>query len=357
MTNAAPRTGDAAGLLIGCAGRGIRSSSLHSPITMDEHPIDTQFALVKEAGVFDYLARLPSRQNLDQYLAAMRKHDLPIEQPTWYYMLGRDDDLLLDNLRICAEVGARHHNIMTFAHHADGHALSDQEVVDHYLATYDFGMALGVEPSFEVHVDTWTERFRRVSDVARMVQARGIPFNCTMDYSHVLFKMGNPAELELSGIREEAERGSCVLDPFEPGSLCEQWLEQDIVRLVQFRPAGPSQPANAWARNEDGSATRGIQYPMTRPAPGEWHSPWHAYMIEPSKEAVRKALARHAINPASRLRCVTTELIDLPDYGLGAKYDLFGQNVEAAKFVRGEWRRAQALHAAGLLSNPIGDMT
>src|SRR5256885_8862884 len=32
-------------------------------------------------------------------------------------------------------------------------------------------------------------------------------------------------------------------------------------------------PLNLWHRNEDGSPGRGIQYPMLRPRPGEWHSP------------------------------------------------------------------------------------
>lgn len=338
-------------LLIGCSGRGVRASSPSAPVTMDEHPIDTQFAMVKGAGVFDYLARLPSRGNLDQYLAAMRKHDLRVEQPTWYYLLGRDEALLRDNLLICSELGVRHHNIMTFTHHSDGHAISNQEVVDHYLECYDFGMSHGVEPSFEVHVNMWTEQFKRVAEVADAVHALGIPFNFTMDYSHATFKIGNLAELEISGVCEEVEDGRIVLDPFEKGSLCEQWLAKGIVRLVQFRPAGPSQPRNLWAKNEDGSATRGIQYPLTRPAPGEWHSPWHAYLLEPSKEALRKALAHHLTDPASRLRCVTTEMIDMPDYGMGAKYDLFEQNVEAAKFVRKTWQRAQALAAVGLLED------
>ncbi len=338
-------------LLIGCSGRGVRASSPRAPVTMVEHSIGMQFGMIKAAGVFDYIARLPNRGNLDQYLAAMRKHDLRVEQPTWYYLLGRDEALLRDNLLICSEVGVRHHNIMTFAHHANGHTLSNAEVVDHYLETYEFGMSHDVEPSFEVHVNMWAEQFNRVAEVASAVQARGIPFNFTMDYSHVIFKIGNPAELEISGVREEVEDGRIVLDPFEKGSLCEQWLSLGIVRLVQFRPAGPNQPLNVWARNEDGSTTRGIQYPMTRPAPGEWHSPWHAYMIEPSKEALRKALAHHLSDPARRLRCVTTELIDMPDYGMGAKYNLFEQNVEAAKFVRLAWQQAQALHAAGLLGS------
>jgi hypothetical protein len=335
--------------LIGCSGRGVRSSSRDNPITMVEHPIDQQFRMVKESGVFDYFARLPTRSNLDEYLAAMRKCDLPVEQPTWYYLLGRDEELLLDNLLICREVGAKHHNIMTFTHHADGHALTNEEVVDHYLKAYDFGMSHGVEPSFEVHVNMWTEQFKRVLQVAKLVRSRGVPFNFTMDYSHINFKIGNDVELELSGIRDDVESGRLRIDPFEANSLCDQWLADGIVRLVQFRTAAPNQGPNIWSRNEDGSATRGIQYPIVRPKTGEWHSPWHAYLLEPSKQVIRKVLAHHLRADDSRLRCMTTEMIDMPDYGMGARYNLFEQNVEAAKLIRKIWQESHALHLAGLL--------
>lgn len=334
---------------IGCSGRGVRSSSRDNPITMVEHSIDQQFRMVKEAGVFDYIARLPSRSNLGEYQTAMQRYDLRIEQPTWYYLLGRDEELLLDNLLICREVGVKHHNIMTFTHHADGHALTNEEVVDHYLKTYDFGMSHGVEPSFEVHVNMWTEQFKRVLQVAKQVRSRGVPFNFTMDYSHVNFKIGNDVELELSGIRADVESGQLRIDPFEAGSLCDQWLGDGIVRLVQFRTAAPHQGPNIWSRNEDGSPTRGIQYPITRPLPGEWHSPWHAYLLEPSKQVIRKVLAHHLHEEVSRLRCITTEMIDMPDYGMGARYNLFEQNVEAAKFIRKAWEQSRALHLAGLL--------
>ncbi len=332
--------------LLGCSGRGVRNSSLTEPVTMTELPIDTQFAMVKESGVFDYLARLPTRQNLDQYLSASRKYELPVEQPTWYYMLGRDESLLIDNIRICAEMQAKYHNIMTFTRHADGHVLTDQEIVDHYLEAYDFGKSLNVEPSFELHVNMWTEEFLRVSAIGNQIESRGIPFNFTMDYSHVTFKIGNARELAISGVMAEVENGDVILDPFEEDSLCDQWLRSGIVRLVQFRPAGPNQPRNYWGTNADASPTRGIQYPVVRPKRGEWHSPWCAYMLEPSKEAIRKTLRHHLSHSASRLVCITTEMIDMPDYGMGAKYNLFDQNVEAAKFVKRAWSEVQALHSA-----------
>ena len=73
-------------------------------------------------------------------------------------------------------------------------------------------------------------------------------------------------------------------------------------------------------------------------------------MLEPSKEAIRKALRYHITHPNSPLQFITTEMINLPDYGLGAKYNLFEQNVAAARFIRRAWEETVALHAAGLLS-------
>ena len=76
-----------------------------------------------------------------------------------------------------------------------------------YLRCYDEGMQLGVEPSFELHVNMWSEDFRRVTPLAQMVQNKGVPFNCTLDYSHVNFKINNPEEQDISGIREDVELG------------------------------------------------------------------------------------------------------------------------------------------------------
>ncbi len=322
---------------IGCNGSGVQRSSRHQPIGLQELPIREQFRLVSETGVFDCFDRLPLRHQLADHESAIAEFKLPVHTASWFYRLGEDEVLLAGNLRICREIGVRCHNIMTFKHHRDGHVLSDVEIAEHYLRVYDDAMGLGVEPSFALHVNTWTEDFLRVRSVAGRVQARGVPFHFTLDYSHVNFKIGNPAELDRSGVRRLLERGELALDPFEPGSLCEQWLDMGIVRWAQLRAAGPNQPLNLWHRNEDGSPGRGIQYPMLRPGPGEWHSPWHAYLLEPSKEAIRKVLACHHAQPHSPLRYLTTEFINLPDYGLGAGYDLLEQNVAAARFMRQAW--------------------
>ena len=91
--------------------------------------------------------------------------------------------------------------------------------------------------------------------------------------------------------------------------------------------------------NEDAEPAigRGIMYPFIKPEPGEWHSPWHAYKLEPTKEVVRKVLRYHKSDPEKRLDFITTEMINLPDYGHNAKFSLIAQNAAIARFVRDTW--------------------
>ena len=350
---------------IGCNGRGAQASSLSRPISLEEASVDEQFRLVKETGVFDYFDRIPLRANFGEYVRAVEKYDLPVRTVSWFYRLGADEALLSDNLLVAKEIGAAMHNIMIFTHHADGHVVTDEEIVDCYLRSYDEGMKLGVEPAFELHVNMWSEDFRRVTPVALAVQKRGVPFNFTLDYSHVNFKIGNPEEQDISGIRADVEAGRLVLDPFEAGNLCDEWLSLGIVRWLQVRCAAPNGPKNVWSVHEPGKVVaglptlppdaepvigRGIMYPFTRPAPGEWHSPWYAYLVEPTKEVVRKVLRYHKADPERRLDFITTEMINLPDYGHNAKFSLIGQNAAIARFVRDTWAEIDGAEIDGAAS-------
>jgi len=217
-------------------------------------------------------------------------------------------------------------------------------------------MSHGIEPSFELHVNCWSEDPRMVTPVALQVTRRGVPFNLTLDYSHVIFKIGNAQEQEISGIRQDVETGKLILDPFEPGNLVDEWLDLNIVRWYQMRSSVPNGPRNVWApHNPDdylaaipdplvfpmrtGDPGRGILYPFVKPAPGEWHSPWHSYLLEPAREVARKVLRHHASNPSSRLRYITTEMITQPDYALNAKFSLIAQNAAIASFLRDYWDR------------------
>ncbi len=75
---------------------------------------------------------------------------------------------------------------------------------------------------------------------------------------------------------------------------------------------------------------------------GEWHLPWHAWRVEPCKEIVRRVLRHHRDTPTSPLRHITTDMIDMPDYGGGVKYSLFEQNVAIAEWFRSTWQSIEA---------------
>ena len=58
----------------------------------------------------------------------------------------------------------------------------------------------------------------------------------------MIFKIENPEEQELCGIREDVEFGRTILDPFEDGSLCDLWLDLGILlglRCAQRLPTVP----------------------------------------------------------------------------------------------------------------------
>lgn len=326
--------------LLGCSWRGVQHYA--------DVPVKTQFEMIRDAGVFDYLDRLPLPENIEDYLRYSQEFGIPIHTCTYQYTLGQDEPLLKQNMHNAARAGVKLHNIMIFAKAADGHVLTDDEIVDSYLRTWEIGEPIGVQPSYEVHVNMWSEDFPRVRVVAELVRRAGIPFNFTMDYSHCIFKIDNPAELDISGIREDVEEGRIVLDPFESGSLCDEWLKMNIVPFVQFRPVAPNGPRNLWDRDAAGIPGRGIQYPFMKPRPGEWHSPWQAWKGELSKEFLRKVFRYHLTHAESPLRFVTTEMINLPDYGGNAKYSLFEHNVACAKWIRATWSQMKAMHAAGI---------
>lgn len=321
------------GFLLGCNGR----SAQHRPGTPIS--VDEQFRMVKESGVYDFFDRMPQPGQEAEYVKAAEKYCLPMKTGLWSYAKGKDEALLAHNIRLSKDTGAECHNIMLFNHHADGHVLSDQEVVDFYLYAYELSQKNGVDITFEVHIYMWSEDFRRVAAVADSVRSRGIPFNFLLDHSHVLLKLENPEEQDICGIRGDVEAGSLILDPFEDGNIIDEWIAMNMTLWHSVRPVSPNGPKNVRARHPDGRIGRACQYPFVRPRPGEFHAPWHAYRVEPCKEVVRKVLRYHRDHADSRLRYVTTELIDLPDYGENAGYSLFEQSVALAAWIRSTWER------------------
>jgi len=324
---------------LGCAGRGVQNSSPSNPVSLQELPIDTQFRMVVESGVFDFFDRLPLDDKVDDYVKAVEKYNFPVWGSAWTYRIGASGDenplqVLEHHLRNCKTCGVRWHNMMVLTHHAQGHVVTDEEIIDLYLRAFELGEKYGIGIGFEVHILMWSEDFRRVTPIAEKIRARGVPFNFVMDYSHCIFKIANPKEQDISGIREDVAAGRVVLDPFEPGNLADEWLGMNMVWWQQNRPAVPNGPLNRWATGEDGQPGRGVQYPFVRPNPGEWYDEWHAWMLEPTKEVIRKTLRYHLTHADSPLELMTVDYINLPDYGLGVGYNTFESSVAVGKFIR-----------------------
>ena len=184
--------------------------------------IEKKFRMVKEVGIYDYLDKTPGKDEAGEYLRCSEHYDLPILAGGWFYTQGRDEQLLEDNLRLGAFLGSRIHNTQIMMDHADGRLVTDDEVVEIYLRAYEIGEKFGCIPAFEVHVNMWSEDFRRIGRVADRVESKGIPYYMTLDHSHVIFKFDNPQEQEVFNIREDIESGDLILNPFIDGNVCDE---------------------------------------------------------------------------------------------------------------------------------------
>jgi hypothetical protein len=332
-------TPDPASIRIGIVEASLRSTMSHAP------SLDEQFRLLRESEVFTYLDKTPPRDRVSEYARLSERHAVPILAGGWWYTLGRDEALLEDNLRIGASLGSLVHNVQILMDHADGRLVSDAEVAETYRRAYDIGAALGCLPSLEVHINMWSEDFRRVARVGRLVEARGIPFRLTLDHSHVIFKLDNPRELAVFGLDAALAAGEVVLDPYAPGNVCAEWIEAGWVAHGHARSTVPNNPRNVTGRHASLEALpssrhprdlvgRGVQYPFVAPRAGEWHAPWDAAALEPWKVVVRQLVAYHRTHDASPLRLISTEFIPFTDYGEGAGYSLLENSIACARWIQ-----------------------
>jgi len=325
-------------LLVGITGNAVAHTD------RDNFDVDTRFRLASEAG-FDYFDKTPPTGELEIYQKASAKYRLPIRAGGFYYTRGRDEPLLEWHLRMAKELGSRVQNVQIRTRDVDGKPVTDDEVAETYLWAAERGDRLGVTPSFEVHINMWSEHFGRVSQVGELVERRGVKFNITLDHSHVIFKIDNPREQEVQGMRADVESGRLILDPSQPGNVAAEWIGRNYVCHAHARPAVPANPVNIRAKHPDGSFGRGCQYPFLEPAPGEWHAPWDGDRLEPWKMVVRQLLAHHAARADSALGQISMEIIPATDYGAGSTYSLLANNIACAQWIRSEWATLQS--AAG----------
>jgi len=322
----------AAELLFGIQTNGIKHT--HADPMPD---IDTRFAMVREAGVFDYVDKTPEPDQLPDFMKASDKYGLPVRAGGWFYVLGQDEALLEKNLQTGQALGSLVHNTQIKIHHAKGHVVTDDEVAEAYLRAAELGEKYGCVPCFEVHVNMWSEDFPRVARVGNKIEALGAAFNITLDHSHVIFKIDNPDEQRIFDTDEKIQSGELILDPFQEGNVISEWVSRGWVRHCHARAAVPNNPKNTLARHPDGSVGRGIQYPFKQPGPGQYHAPWDADALEPWKEAIRILLRHRARDPQGKLGQISTEFIPNTDYGEGCGYSLFEQAIACVEWMRAAW--------------------
>ena len=327
---------------LGCAGLGIQNSSKFNPVSLDEPTILEQFELLKDAAVFDFIDRIPLEDSqIDSYIKASQLTNIPIHSGCGLYVIGKDEEAFKNDINRSSAVGAKFHNCMIWAKHADGHYVTNDEVARTYIEFYSYAQSKGVSITLECHVDNWSEDYRRVIPVADLVEKEGVPFEFAMDYSHCIFKIENENELAVSQFRNDPEAAR-KLDPFNHDSFADDWLNRNLVTWAQIRPAVPNNPVNWWAfetgpyyglgTNRPG---RGIQYPFNQPSDGEWHTDtWHAYKLAPTKEVIRKTIDSYLNNPDSKIQLMTVDNINLESYGLNWKYNMFGDSCSVAKYIR-----------------------
>ena len=166
------------------------------------------------------------------------------------------------NIKTARLLGSFFHNTQILTYHDDGHPIADNEVVATYMNFSEIGDKYGVIPCFEVHVNMWSEDFRRVAGVGRAIEARGAKFNMTLDHRHIIFKIDKLEEQEISNIRDDVEMGKLILDPYVEGNVVQQWIDSGWIRHCHARSTVPNNPKNFDTLSEDGKPGRGIQYPF-----------------------------------------------------------------------------------------------
>ena len=304
--------------------------------------VDTRFAMVKASGAFDYVDKTPNPDEIDDFIAASEKHGLPIRSGGWFYTLRRDEALLESNLELAKRLGSRAHNVQILYRDADGKPVTNDDVVAIYCKAYELGERTGVIPCFEVHVNMWSEEFHRVAEVGQAIEAQGLPFNLTLDHSHVIFKIDNQEEQAKFGLAQDLAAGKVILDPYHPESVTHQWIQAGWIAHCHARASVPNNPKNTPATDANGNPGRGIQYPFKQPAPGIYHAPWDEAKLEPWKEVVRDLMRFHASNERSRLGQISTEFIPNTDYGENCKYSLFEESTACAQWMRSTWNEIAA---------------
>ena len=155
-------------LLVGCSAFGILHTDKDPPLSLEE-----QFRMAAESEIFDYVEKTPPVDEIEEYKRCSEKFNLPVRCGIWFYTVGNEEELFLQNLKIGADMGSVLHTAQVRSYHEDGHLLSNEEIAEFYLKGFDYGEKIGCLPTLEIHVNMWSEDFLRVQEVAEIIQKKG----------------------------------------------------------------------------------------------------------------------------------------------------------------------------------------
>ncbi len=306
----------------------------------------TRFAWIKHSQAFDYVEKnIDPREDFSTYFDLVQRYEVPIRVFGGIFCAGQDEAVMRWGLRTAGKLGARIFNMQLYARHANGKPITDRQVADWYLEAVEHGNASHCQPTLEVHVDMWSEQFRRVETVANLLAQQNVGLRLTLDHSHLVFKIGNPAELRVSGLADEPDGARALLAPNHPETLYSHWLREGWVAHAHTRSVAPGVRHNPAMRRGHGLPGRAIQYPLIRPPQGSFHTEWQEERLQDWKQAVRDMLAWMHQHPERAPRQVSCEFIPFPDYGGGGRYSIWDNNLACARWLRQEWAQLQATPA------------
>jgi len=291
--------------------------------------LDEQFAMVR--GHFDYVEKtLHAGESLGTFLDASSKHDVALGALGVIFQPGVDEargleviaqarslSISIVNCQIRPPLGT---DDVTALDRMGGLYLKMLEEAD--------GRTL---PCLEPHVDMWFEQFSRVQPLADWLSARGAPLYLTIDHSHLIYRIDNPEQLAAAGIGSIAQ-GRKLLWPASEENYYRHWQSLGLIAHAHARCVQINAPSNfGQMRHPEGLPGRGIQYPISTPSDD---SEWEEQRCEAWKEAVMQMLRWRAQHLDSPLRRISCEFIPYPDYGGGARYSIFEQNLACADWIR-----------------------
>ncbi len=301
----------------------------------------TRMAWVKHCGAFDYIEKnIDPTEDFAPYFQWVEQHGVPIRVFGGIFCAHQDEHRMRWGLRTGGPLGAKIFNMQLYARRSDGREISDREVADFFLEAMEHGSQSGCLPSLEVHVDMWSERFARVEAVANLLAQSNVDLRLTLDHSHLIFKIDNPEELGLSSVEPGSDGGRHRLAAGNPKAFYTQWLKSGWVVHAHARSVATGVAHNPRARRTRELQGRAIQYPFVQPGTGQFHSDWNEQRLQEWKAAVRELLVhmRQQKSPQQ----ISCEFIPFADYGGGARYSIWDNNLACAQWLREEWATIQA---------------